>query len=94
MNREQFKKDVLSLFKAGWDTKRIGIWAMSAASGFAREWKSPDHAYYTVNDICRGYNREVGAENRRLRAAAIAKVMEDPKVAALVRQGKGKWVFR
>ena len=89
---EAFERNVLALFKAGWDSEKIRIWAVGAGSGFSRFWTSNDHARTEVNAICRAYNRRIGADNRRLRAEAMAKI--DPAVLDLAKRVGAKVRFR
>jgi len=89
---ESFERQVLALFKAGWDTVKIRSWAIGAGSGFGRFWTSVEHAQDEVNALCRAYNRDVAARNREVRAEVLAKL--DPAMVAAAKQAGFKLRFR
>jgi hypothetical protein len=63
--RAKFRRDAITLLKAGWNTGKIADWALSAASGFGRFWNSREHALQEANTICREINsvRRAAARN-------------------------------
>lgn len=89
---DSFERQVLALFKAGWDTEKIRSWAVGFGSGFSRFWTSVEHAQTEVNAICRAYNRDVAARNREVRRSALAKI--DPAVLDLAKRIGAKVRFR
>jgi hypothetical protein len=86
--RAAFERDVTALFKARWHSQKIRSWAVASGSGYSRFWESPDHAQTEIDKICRAYNRTIDAENRKVRAAALAKI--DPEVIDLMRRTGAK----
>jgi hypothetical protein len=54
--RAKFRRDVLSLLRASWNTGDIADWAVGAKSGFGRYWNSREHALQEANKICREIN--------------------------------------
>jgi hypothetical protein len=71
--RASFERQVLALFKARWNTGKIRSWAVANGSGFSKFWASNDHALETINVIARAHNRQIAADNRRVRADAMAR---------------------
>jgi len=82
---EGFERDVLALFRAGWNTEKICKWAVGAGSGFARFWTSPGHAQDEINKICRAENRRIGAQNREVAREVKAALRADPLICDLAR---------
>jgi hypothetical protein len=82
---ESFERQVLALFRAGWNTEKIRSWAIGAGSGFARFWRSVEQAQDEVNAICRAENRRIAAENRKVTSAVKAALRADPLICDLAR---------
>jgi hypothetical protein len=82
---EAFERNVLALFRAGWNTEKIRSWAVGFGSGFSKFWRSVDHAQDEINAICRAENRRIGAENRAVTREVKAALRADPLIAELAR---------
>jgi hypothetical protein len=64
--RAKFRRDVISLLRASWNTGDIADWAVGAKSGFGRFWNSREHALQEANTICRELNSVRRAAHRNV----------------------------